>query len=865
MMDPGHPEHGLWGIVSLAMPETWQHAVNHWLDVVLAFSGLSLVLGYGVLVLALTLLLLPIAFPELSRPRDALWSLVLAALAPLLLLNRLALFSSGGFGELIATVLLARLAAEVGQGRWGALNPDQRAALRHLPRWRRAGTDVVATVVQSAKAAWSATAQAAKAAWSAASRQKSPVEQGQDEHSVQQPDQKPVGKGTPEESRDHAPAGFKFPFPTRLFKNLARVKETSKETSSEIPKQWVRPDPSDETQLHQDGETPSGAPDGAPNGEASAGPATRNVPAPETTQQVGSGDGDPGDGGDATGADAAPEDATPEVIDSHDAEPPAPSEGFIADAGGPVPVPEENAPEELSAPEPVELVENAQSTQQVGGGDGDPGDGDATGADAAPEDAALEVIDSHDAEPPAPSEGFIADAGGPVPVPEENAPEELSAPEPVELVENAQSTQQVGGGDGDPGDGDATGADAAPEDAALEVIDSHDAEPPAPSEEVIADAGGPVPVPEENAPEELSAPEPVELVENAQSTQQVGGGDGDPGDGDATGADAAPEDATLEDATLEVIDSHDAEPPAPSEGFIADAGGPVPVPEENAPEELSAPEPVEPIELVEGAQSTQQVGGGDGDPGDGDATGADAAPEDATPEVIDSHDAEPPAPSEGFIADAGGPVPVPEENAPEELSAPEPVELVENAQSTQQVGGGDGDPGDGDATGADAAPEDAALEVIDSHDVEPPAPSEGFIADAGGPVPVPEENAPEELSAPEPVEPIELVEGAQSTQQVGGGDGDPGDGDATGADAAPEDATLEDATLEVIDSHDAEPPAPYESEGVIADAGGPGPGPTDASGDEAKPARLAEDSSTQTAQKREYWVVRSFEEINVEL
>ena len=864
MMDPGHPEHGLWGIVSLAMPETWQHAVNHWLDVVLAFSGLSLVLGYGVLVLALTLLLLPIAFPELSRPRDALWSLVLAALAPLLLLNRLALFSSGGFGELIATVLLARLAAEVGQGRWGALNPDQRAALRHLPRWRRAGTDVVATVVQSAKAAWSATAQAAKAAWSAASRQKSPVEQGQDEHSVQQPDQKPVGKGTPEESRDHAPAGFKFPFPTRLFKNLARVKETSKETSSEIPKQWVRPDPSDETQLHQDGETPSGAPDGAPNGEASAGPATRNVPAPETTQLVGGGDGDPGDGGDATDADAAPEDAALEAIDSHDAEPPAPSEEVIADAGGPVPVPEENAPEELSAPEPVELielVEGAQSTQLVGGGDGDPGNGDATGADAAPEDGAPEVIDSHDAEPPAPSEEVIADAGGPVPVPEENAPEELSAPEPVEpieLVENAQSTQLVGGGDGDPGDGDATGADAAPEDATPEVIDSHDAEPPAPSEGFIADAGGPVPVPEENAPEELSAPEPVEpieLVENAQSTQLVGGGDGDPGDGDAAGADAAPE-----DGASEVIDSHDAEPPAPSEseGFMADAGGPVPMPEENVPEELSDPEPVE---LVEDAQSTQQVGGGDGDPGEGDVTGADAAPEDGAPEVIDSHDAEPPAPSEseGFIADAGGPVPVPEENAPEELSDPEPVELVEDAQSTQQVGGGDGDPGDGDATGADSAPEDATLEVVDSHDAEPPAPpeSEGFIADAGGPVPVPEENAPEELSDPEPVE---LVEGAQSTQLVGGGDGDPGDGDATGADAAPEDVTLE-----VVDSHDAEPPAPSESEGFIADAGGPGPGPTDASGDEAESARLAGDSSTQTAQKREYWVVRSFDEINVEL
>ena len=300
MMAPGHPEHDLLGVISLAMPETWQHTVNHLLDVVLAFSGLSLVLGYGVPVLALLLLLLPTAFPELSRPRDVLWSLVLAALAPLLLLNRLPVFSSAGFGELIATVLMARLAAEVGQGRWGALTPDQRSALRHLPRWRRAGTDLVAAVAQAAKDAWNASVQAAKAvwsatvqtskdAWSAVSGQKGPVEE-QRQHG--QPAQKPVRK------------------------------------------QWVRPDPSDGMQVDQDGETSPGIPDMATEVGASSAPATGNVPDAESAPPVAGEDGDPDD---VTGAAAPPVDAAPEVVGgrAESPEPVAqPSEGAAVDAGG---------------------------------------------------------------------------------------------------------------------------------------------------------------------------------------------------------------------------------------------------------------------------------------------------------------------------------------------------------------------------------------------------------------------------------------------------------------------------------------------------------------------------------------------------
>ncbi|MXY63443.1 MAG: hypothetical protein F4Y87_08560, partial [Synechococcus sp. SB0665_bin_28] len=339
MMAPGHPEHDLLGVISLAIPETWQHTVNHLLDVVLAFSGLSLVLGYGVPVLALLLLLLPTAFPELSRPRDVLWSLVLAALAPLLLLNRLPVFSSAGFGELIATVLMARLAAEVGQGRWGALTSDQRSALRHLPRWRRAGTDLVAAVAQAAKDAWNASVQAAKAvwsatvqtskdAWSAVSGQKGPVEE-QRQHG--QPAQKPVRK------------------------------------------QWVRPDPSDGMQVDQDGETSPGIPDMATEVGASSAPATGNVPDAESAPPVAGEDGDPDD---VTGAAAPPVDAAPEVVGgrAESPEPVAqPSEGAAVHAGGHGPEPEsgEAAPEEPSAPEPAEEPQHAPP---VAGEDGDPDD-----------------------------------------------------------------------------------------------------------------------------------------------------------------------------------------------------------------------------------------------------------------------------------------------------------------------------------------------------------------------------------------------------------------------------------------------------------------------------------------------------------
>ena len=577
MMAPGHPEHDLWGIVSLALPETWQHAVNHLLDGALAFSGLSLVLGYGVLALALPLVLLPTAFPELSRPRDALWSLVLAVLAPLLLLNRLPVFSSAGFGELIATVLMGRLAAEVGQGRWGALTSDQKSALRHLPRWRRAGSDLVVAVAQAAKTAWAATVQAATAFWSATAQTATAA------WKIVSPRKGPVQ----EERQPGQPARKAVHKPAR--------------------KQWIRPDPSDEAQVEQDGETSPGSPDTATEVGAGSSPAIGSVPDAESAQPGAGGDGDPVD---VPGATAAPVDAeleAPEIVEDH-AEPPEaepllepvvpPSEGAVVDVGGAEQEGEaesgEIAPEEPGAPEPVE--EESQEEQPVAAGD----PVDVPGAAAAPVDAAPEApeVVEDDAGPPEaepllepmvpPSEGTAGDVGGAAQEGEaesgEIAPEEPGAPEPVE--EESQEEQPVAAGD----PVDVPGVAAVPVDATLEapeIVEDHAGPPEAepllepvvpPSEGAVVDVGGAEQEGEaesgEIAPEEPGAPEPVE--EESQEEQPVAAGD----PVDVPGAAAAPVDAAPE--APEVVED-DAGPPEaepllepmvpPSEGAVVDVGG----------------------------------------------------------------------------------------------------------------------------------------------------------------------------------------------------------------------------------------------------------------------------------------------------
>ena len=471
MMDPAHPEHALLGILSLAIPEVpqaWQHAVNHGLDVVLAFSGLSLGLGYGALVLALLLLLLPTAFPELSRPRDGLWSLPLAVLAPLLLLSPLPVFSRTGFSQLMAMVLMGRLAAEVGQGRWQSLTPDQKSALRHPPRWRRAGADVVAAVVQAAKNAWRGMARTGKAVWGVVSgwfatgtspdpaaenapgaEPSQPVDsgaggQGAEDANINVKDDATDGGGeaAPEETQSQGDglvamvvqaarnawsavsgqgaSGQKSPVEQRL---------QGQSDQKSARKEWTRPDPLDGEQGGQDGETSPGIPNAPPTTAASPAPAPMvdHAPGAEPPPQPVDAEDKHQETGDAK---ANVED--PATGESGEAT--LEQERLDQPAAGPVTaLVEDAAPEAHSTPEPAEEPQQAQPADGDDPGDGKDVDAASDGApgDGTPEDVERPV---EPLEPETqPSEGAGAEAAGPEPEPgEKNAAEEPGTPEPGE-------------------------------------------------------------------------------------------------------------------------------------------------------------------------------------------------------------------------------------------------------------------------------------------------------------------------------------------------------------------------------------------------------------------------------------------------
>ena len=70
------------------------------------------------LLLGLALLLLPLLAVELSRPRDGVWGAVVLLLGLVLVTSSDRLRGAPMLAVLCAGLLIARLAAEVGQGRW---------------------------------------------------------------------------------------------------------------------------------------------------------------------------------------------------------------------------------------------------------------------------------------------------------------------------------------------------------------------------------------------------------------------------------------------------------------------------------------------------------------------------------------------------------------------------------------------------------------------------------------------------------------------------------------------------------------------------------------------------------------------------
>jgi isoleucyl-tRNA synthetase len=91
--------------------------------------------GLLALPLGLTLLLLPLLAPELSRPRDSAWGAVVLLLGLDLVTSAERLTGAPMLGVLCGALLIGRLGLEVGQGRWRQLTEEERQRLGSLERW----------------------------------------------------------------------------------------------------------------------------------------------------------------------------------------------------------------------------------------------------------------------------------------------------------------------------------------------------------------------------------------------------------------------------------------------------------------------------------------------------------------------------------------------------------------------------------------------------------------------------------------------------------------------------------------------------------------------------------------------------------
>jgi|688.fasta_scaffold13701_7 isoleucyl-tRNA synthetase len=91
--------------------------------------------GLLALPLGLTVLLLPLLAPELSRPRDSAWGAVLLLLGLDLVTSADRLTGAPMLGVLCGALLIGRLGLEVGLGRWRQLTEEERQRLGSLERW----------------------------------------------------------------------------------------------------------------------------------------------------------------------------------------------------------------------------------------------------------------------------------------------------------------------------------------------------------------------------------------------------------------------------------------------------------------------------------------------------------------------------------------------------------------------------------------------------------------------------------------------------------------------------------------------------------------------------------------------------------
>ena len=91
--------------------------------------------GLLALPLGLSVLLLPLLAPELSRPRDSAWGAVLLLLGLDLVTSADRLTGAPMLGVLCGALLIGRLGLEVGQARWRQLTEEEQRRLGSLERW----------------------------------------------------------------------------------------------------------------------------------------------------------------------------------------------------------------------------------------------------------------------------------------------------------------------------------------------------------------------------------------------------------------------------------------------------------------------------------------------------------------------------------------------------------------------------------------------------------------------------------------------------------------------------------------------------------------------------------------------------------
>ena len=96
---------------------------------------LAVLIGSLALLAGLLLMLLPLVASELARPRDSFWAAVVLLLGLVLVTASERLTGAPMLGVLCGGLLIGRLGSEVGQQRWGALEPAQQQRFSETSYW----------------------------------------------------------------------------------------------------------------------------------------------------------------------------------------------------------------------------------------------------------------------------------------------------------------------------------------------------------------------------------------------------------------------------------------------------------------------------------------------------------------------------------------------------------------------------------------------------------------------------------------------------------------------------------------------------------------------------------------------------------